>query len=514
MPPHTMTKAFLTLVLFLTAPCTWAQSPVRDAAQAAREWRIANERLIVSELIEFAKIPNESRDAANIARNARHLAALMEKRGLAPRLLMAENSPPVVYGEWLVPGAQATYVFYAHYDGQPVLELKEWADAPFSGAIRDASIESGGKLIQQLPSEGALNPEWRVFGRGVADDKAGILTILNAVSAMRAQGLKPRANLKFVFEGEEETGSEHLEATLSANKDLLRSDGWIICDTPIHSSKRQNIVFGVRGVYGIELTVHTAARNLHSGGFGNWAPNAAMSLAQLLATMKDHDGRIRVGGFYDPVVPLSASEKAAIAQIPDTDAELRQSLKLGRTDGNGARLAELINLPTLNVSGVSSGKVGGQISTIIPASATASFDIRLVKGTTRAGTFAQLKAHIEEQGYVVLDRAPTDEERIAHSHIAELKVIAQGYEAVRSSMDGPFARKVIATVEAIKPDRILIPSSGGSLPLDMIERTLGVPILMVGSTNADNNQHAKNENVRLGNLWDGIEMYTGLMSMD
>lgn len=491
-----------------------AQVTADDATEAARAWRSQNERAIVNELVEFVRIPNESRDVPNIVRNARHLLDLMTKRGLAPRLLETANAAPVVYGEWLVPGARSTFVFYAHYDGQPVAELKEWADPPFSGAIRDASIESGGKLIGELPSDGPINPEWRVFGRGAADDKAGILTILNAVSAMRAIGLQPRANLKFVFEGEEETGSEHLAGILSAHKDLLRSDGWIICDTPIHSSGRQNVVLGVRGVYGVELTVHTASRNLHSGQFGNWAPNAAISLAQLLATMKDADGRILVEGFYDTVVPLSEREKRAIAQIPDTDADQRRSLKLGRTDGRGARLAELINLPTLNIHGLVSGKVGGQIATIIPASATAEFDIRLVKGTTRAGTFRQLKAHIERHGYFVLDRAPTDEERLAHSHIAELKVTAQGYEAVRTSMDSSFARKVIQSIEAIKPDRILIPSSGGSLPLDMIERALGVPVLMVGSTNADNNQHAKNENVRLGNIWDGIETYAALMRME
>ena len=490
-----------------------ASGNIENVVGSARAWRQANERMIISELVEFVQIPNESRDKENILKNASYILGMMGRRGLSPRMLQVPDAAPVLYGEWLVPGASSTYVFYAHYDGQPIADAKEWADAPFSGAVRDGSVESGGKTIAKLPDEGSLDPDWRIFGRGAADDKAGIMTILSAVSALKASGLKPRANLKFVFEGEEETGSEHLDTIMTANKELLRSDGWIICDNAIHSSGRQSIMFGVRGVYAVELTVHGAIRNLHSGQFGNWAPNPAMMLAQLLATMKDSEGRILIDGFYDSVEPLSEREKEAIAKIPNTDTQQMRALKLGRTDGRGARLAELVNLPTLNISGLGSGKVGGQVTTIIPASATAAFDIRLVKGVTRAGTLAQLKAHIQKQGYYVTSSAPTDDERLEHPRIAQLSVTAQGYEAVRTAMDSVFSRKVVNAVEAVKEDRILIPSSGGSLPLDMIERALGVSIILVGITNPDNNQHAKNENVRIGNLWDGIELYSTLLMM-
>jgi acetylornithine deacetylase/succinyl-diaminopimelate desuccinylase-like protein len=480
---------------------------------AVRQWRQLNEREIVRELREFVQIPSESRDKENILRNAKHLAAMMDKRGLTPRLLEVANGAPVVYGEWLVPGATATYVFYAHYDGQPVIDPKEWADPPFSATVRDASIENGGKVMTELPVDGPLNPDWRMFGRSVADDKSGILTILSAVSALRMSGVKPLANLKFVFEGEEETGSEHLGSILTEHKDLLRSDGWIICDGPIHISGRQSVVFGVRGVYAVELTVHGALRNLHSGIFGNWAPNPAMMLARLLATMKDDEGKILIDGFYDSIEPLGNLERQAIAQIPESDVEQMQALKLARTDGGGARREELIFFPTLNISGLASGKVGGQVATIIPASATAALDIRLVKGVTRESTLRQLTTHIQKHGYHVTSSPPTDEERLKYPRIAQLAVVAQGYEAVRTRMDTSFARRVVNAVEAVKENPILIPSSGGSLPLDMIEHALGAPIILVPSTNADNNQHAKNENVRLGNLWDSIEVYAKLLMM-
>ena len=510
-----MKKAFVPILTVLCcATPALAETTEGNTVSTVRHWRQANEREIVREFTEFVRIPNESRDRENILRNAKHLFGMMEKRGLSPRMLATVDAAPVLYGEWLVPAASSTYVFYAHYDGQPIVDTKDWADPPYSAALRDGSVEGGGKTISQLPAAGPVDPNWRIFGRSAADDKAGIMTILSAVSALQASGIQPRANLKFVFEGEEETGSEHLETILAANKELLRSDGWIICDGPIHSSGRQNVVFGVRGVYGVELTVHGANRNLHSGQFGNWAPNPAMMLAQLLATMKDGEGRILIEEFYNSIEPLGELEKNAIGKIPNTDAEQMQALKLGRTDGAGARLAELINLPTLNVSGLASGKVGGQIATIIPASATAAFDVRLVKGVTRAGTLGQIKAHIERQGYYITSALPTDEERLQYPHIAQLTVTAQGYEAVRAQMDSAFGRKVVNAVEAAKEDSVLIPSSGGSLPLDMIERALGVPVILVPSTNADNNQHAKNENARLGNLWDAIEVYSQLLTME
>jgi acetylornithine deacetylase/succinyl-diaminopimelate desuccinylase-like protein len=480
---------------------------------AVRQWRQLNERDIVREFREFVQIPNESRDKENILRNAKHLIGMMEKRGLSPRLLETTNAAPVVYGEWTVPGATSTFVFYGHYDAQPVVDPKEWADPPFSATVRDTSVENGGKIIEQLPSEGPLGPDWRILGRSAADDKAGIMTILSAVSALRATGVEPLANLRFVFEGEEETGSEHLGTILSEHKVLLHSDGWIICDSPQHSSGRQSITFGVRGVYGLELTVHGAIRNLHSGLFGNWAPNPAMMLAQLLATMKDAEGRILIEGFYDSIEPLGDLEKQAISKIPASDAEQMSALKLARTDGGGARREELFYLPTLNVSGLASGKVGGQVATIIPASATAAMDIRLVKGVTRESTLRQLTAHIRKQGYYVTSSPPTDEERLKYPRIAQLAVIAQGYEAVRTPMDGDFARKVVNAVETVRANPILFPSGGGSLPLDLIEHALNVPIVMVPSTNADNNQHAKNENLRLGNLWDSIEVYAKLLMM-
>jgi len=485
-----------------------------DTVLAVRQWRQTNERQMLDEFLQFVRIPNETRDRTNIRRNADHVLKMMEKRGLSPRFLEVPDVSPVVYGELLVPNATHTYVLYAHYDGQPIPDPNEWANPPYAGTLRSGNLESGGVEITRIPSDGAIDPEWRIYSRSAADDKAGIMVILSAVSALQGAGISPRANLKFVFEGEEETGSDHLEAILAAHKELLRSDGWIICDGPIHASGLQSIVFGVRGGIAFEITVFGATRSLHSGTFGNWAPNPAMMLAQLLASMKDNEGRILIAGFYDSIMPLGEVEKQAIAQIPNSDAEQMRALKLARTDGRGARLAELINLPTLNITGLSSGKVGGQVATIIPATATAAIDIRLVKGVTRAQVTSQLIEHIRKEGYYVTSAPPTDEERLTFPRIAQVAISAQGYEAVRTPMDSAFAKKVVAAVGSAKSPFVLIPSSGGSLPLDMIERTLNVPIVAVPSTGYDNNQHAKNENLRLQNLWDGIEVYSIIYTME
>ncbi len=490
-----------------------AEAPANPTAIAARAWRQGNEWQILDEYREFLRIPNESTDKANVARNAQHLMRMMERRGLHPRLLEEPDAAPVVYGEWLAANATATYVFYAHYDGQPV-EPKEWATPPFEPALRTARMDKGGEIIPPAERGRQVDPEWRIYARGASDDKAGVMALLSAVDALKASGIQPRANLKFVFEGEEEIGSLHLEKILASNKPLLEGDLWVICDGTIHASGRQSIVFGVRGIQPVEITVYGANRDLHSGQFGNWAPNPAMMLAQLLATMKDREGRVLIDGFYDGVIPLTETERKALGEVPNNDDELMRSLGLARVDGGGAKLVDLYYLPTLNIRGLSSGRVGGQVATIIPSTATAAFDIRLVKGITREQAVARLTAHVRKQGFFVTSTPPDEATRLKHDRVAQVVADSVGYEAARTSMDSAVAKKLVASVESVRGPLALLPTAGGSLPLDMIERALGSPTITVPIVNQDNNQHAKNENLRLQNFWDSIEMLAVVLSME
>ena len=495
-------------IVGLSTVATFGQLPVRD-------YRRAHEHQILVEFTQLLAIPNVASDRQNIRHNADFLFRVMDGRGLKPRLLQADSFeiPPAVYGEWKVPGATRSVIFYAHYDGQPV-DPKQWtASPPFQPTWRSAAMETGGQIVS-LPAAGEINPEWRLYARAAADDKAGVVAILTAFDALRAQNATPSMNIKFLFEGEEEAGSPHLGEIINRNKDLLESDAWIICDGPVHQSGRKQVVFGVRGDQNVDVTIYGAKRPLHSGHYGNWAPNPAMLLARLLASMKDDSGRVTIAGWYDGVEPLGEAERKAIAEAPAYDDELRAQLGLARTEGNGKSLMELINQPSLNINGFSSGDVGALARNVIPTTATAVLDLRLVKGDDHQQQVGRLIDHIRRQGFFVIDHDPTETERKQHALIAKVQARSGGYNAERTRMDLPISMAVLAAVQSTSTQPIVkLPTSGGSLPLSIITDRLRTVTITVPIVNYDNNQHAENENLRLQNLWDGIETLAAVMVM-
>ena len=498
--------AFLSAVL--AAPLA-AQPP------QVRAWREANEHALLAEYVEFLALPNLARDSADIRANARHLVEMMARRGLAPRLLEAAGAPPAVYGEWRVPGATRTLVLYAHYDGQPADSAAWRSTHPWRPALLDARLDRGGQQVPFPTAGEPIDSEWRLYGRSAADDKAGVMALLAAVDALRAAGIAPTSNLKFFFEGEEEAGSPHLRAILSSHADLLRADAWIIADGPVHASGRKQVVFGVRGDVNVELTVYGAARPLHSGHYGNWAPNPAQRLAELLAGMKDADGRVTIAGWYDDVEPLGEAEREAIALLPANDRELMAELGIAEPEGAGRPLVELIALPSLNVNGFESGGIVAGARNVVPTEATAVLDLRLVRGNDLHRQTERLAAHLRAQGYHLLDREPTLEERRTHPRIARFRVRPGGYDAERTPMDLPVSRAVIRAVQSTSVEPVYaVPTLGGSLPLSIISETLGTRTITVPVVNHDNNQHGEDENLRLANLWEGIETLAAVMTME
>jgi acetylornithine deacetylase/succinyl-diaminopimelate desuccinylase-like protein len=504
-------KRFIAVLTAIALIQSAGDARANPAADTARAWRQDHEQQILDEYLELLRIPNVSRDLPNVRRNAEQLLTMMRARGLNPRLLESPDSSPLVYGELPAPGASATYVFYAHYDGQPVA-ADEWTSPPFEPLLYTARLDLGGQPVSAEERRRGLDPQWRIYARSASDDKAPIMAMMAALDALKAAGIRPRASLKFVFEGEEEMGSPHLREHLAAHRDLLRGDVWLMCDGPEHASGRQMVVFGARGTQRIDITVYGANRELHSGHYGNWAPNPALMLAQLLASMRDGEGRVLIEHFYDGVVPLTASERAALANVPDNDAQEMRDLGLTRVLGKSSRL-EGVTQPTLNVDGLLSGQTGAAGVNAVPTTATASLDIRLVKGMDREQTVQRLIEHVRRQGYHVTDVEPDAQLRLKHAAIARVVVYPGGYNAARTPLDLPVARKVVATLETVRKPLVLMPTLGGSLPLSIIEETLGVPTITVPTVNHDNNQHARDENLRLQNLWDGIETLAVLLTM-
>jgi len=486
-----------------------------QVAQEVRAYRMDNEERIVRELTEFLAIPNVASDTANIQRNAAHLVEMLEARGIETHLLPITGRGPVVFGKLTAAEAKRTVIFYAHYDGQPV-DASAWTDGkPFEPALRSAAIEAGGKRIpfpENSPQHPAVyNDDWRIYARSASDDKSPIVALLAALDALRAKQIPMKVNLKVIFEGEEEAGSTNLQRTLELHKNLLSGDLLITADGPVHQSGRPLVFFGNRGDIGLGITVYGPVRALHSGHYGNWAPNPAMELSRLLASMKDADGRVLIDGYYDDIAPLSDVEKKTLAEMPVNDSDLERELGIAKPEGGGRKLVELLQEPSLNIRGLRSAYMGEQAQNVIPERAEASIDARLVKGEDPQKKFEQIAAFIRKQGYCVVDREPTMEERGKHALIA--KVIDQGgYRASRTPMDLPVSKALVQVVQsATGGDAVIAPTLGGSVPMYIFE-DLGLPWIGVPIVNYDNHQHSSDENLRLGHLWRGIEIYAAILA--
>src|SRR5215216_3661355 len=462
-----MLRSLLLLTLLPVAVFVQTQDKVR-------EYRRANERQILKEFTTLLAIPNVASDTQNIRRNAELIVEMMKQRGLNPRLLEGSTpaTPPAVYGEWNTPGAQRTILVYAHYDGQPT-DPKQWTGtAPWEPVFRTGAIEEGGR-ITALADTGAINPQWRIYARSASDDKAGVMAILTAFSALKDKGIPITSNIKFFFEGEEEAGSPNLGDIINKHKDLLEAEVWIICDGPVHQSGVKQVVFGARGDTNVDVTVYAAKRPLHSGHYGNWSPNPANLLARLLASMKNDEGRVTIEGWYSDVEPLGEAERRAIADAPQYDEELKKQLGIKRTEGGGKALLELISLPSLNINGFASGDVGALARNVIPITAAAVLDLRLVRGNDHQRQVQRLIQHIRKQGYYVTPREPAEAERTQYPLLARVTVRAGGYNAERTKMDLPISKSVIGAVQSTTTEKIvLLPTSGGSLPLSIITERL------------------------------------------
>lgn len=489
-----------------------ALTPLASSDQVTdqvNQWRLSNEQQIIDRFAGLLRIPNVASDEANIRKNADYISDLLSDAGLNVRLLELEGSNPVVFAEKPVPGADRTVMIYIHYDGQPV-NPDNWASDPWTPMMRTDMVEKGGKPV---PMKAPFDPEWRIFGRSAGDDKAPIIALHSALEAMAAAGIDPTVNLKVFMEAEEEAGSPNLRRMLEKHKDLLSADLWLFCDGPTHQSRRWQLVYGVRGSYGFNLTVYGPNRPLHSGHYGNWAPNPIALLTELIGSMRAPDGRILVDGYHEQVQPLSDAELAAIAASPRMDEVLTTDLGIGAPETED-RLEMAIARPAMNLRGISGGDVGAKARNAIQPSASASIGLRLVPAQTPEYLREVVEKHITKQGYHIIRDEPSTEQRQQFERLARVNWSSSGgYPAYRASFDNPLAIEISNILGELSDGTLIqTPTMGGSLPLYVVEDVLKTPILILPVANHDNNQHGANENLRLKNLWDAIEIYAAVLT--
>jgi acetylornithine deacetylase/succinyl-diaminopimelate desuccinylase-like protein len=500
MVAHIAMKAALTLALVAAAAAAVAAQSSPVAA-----WRAQHERQIVDELLQLVAIPNVAGNDADLRRNAEHLAGLFKKRGFTVETSDGPGSP-VVLATLDAASARGTLTLYIHYDGQAVT-ASEWTRCkPFAPCIHGPSGEV------TLSSSTAIDPDWRIYGRSVSDDKGPIVAVLNAVEALKATGSGPSWNLRVVLDGEEEAGSRNFRRFAEARADALKADLAMTLDGPRHPSGRPTVYYGVRGGSGLTVTVYGARSDLHSGNYGNWAPDPSMRLARLLVSMKDDSGRVTIRGFYDDVTPLTPTELKAIDDMPNVEAALKKDFLVAQPERAEQRLERKLNEPTLSILAMESG--GGfsaAARSAIPASAAARIEMRLVHGLEPAKQARLVVDHIRAQGFFVVEgRDPNDAERLTHPLIARVDARG-GSTAPRVSMDEPMARAVVAALSAGGRQLVRLPTLGGSMPFATFSDRM--PTVGFSMVNHDNNQHGPDENLRLGHLWEGIEMMAAIMTM-
>jgi acetylornithine deacetylase/succinyl-diaminopimelate desuccinylase-like protein len=504
-----MTTRFGTFLVYAAAACALAVSSAKAASSrdAVRDWRKAHEKAVVADFVALLSMPNVATNVADVEKNAAYIEGKLKTRGFKTRILSAEpGTPPSVFGEMKVPGAKHTVVFYAHYDGQPIGQ-KGWISTPFQPSMRTALPEA--KAVDWQNSTGPLDPEWRLFARSAGDDKGSIQAMLSALDAIKAAHIKPTVNIKLLYEGEEEQGSAHFAALIAKNVDLLKGDLLIMGDGPMHQSGKQLVNFGNRGIASFTMTVYGPTKPLHDGHYGSWVPSPSVMIATLIASLRDDEGQILIPHFYDDVAPVSAADKAALAAMPPAEEELKHALGLGRNVGP-SRLADGYLQPTLNVRAIHVGDEGPAAANAIATQANASLDFRLAPGETPAHTRQLLESFLTQQGWFIVREEPDLKTRVSHGKVVKVVWDEGGSIATKTALDLPPSRAVVASIShTVGYQPIELPIVGASSGMADVVNLLHVPMAGVSIANYDDNQHAQNENLRLGNLWDGLYFLFG-----
>ncbi len=464
-------------------------------------------------LKELLSIPNDAHFPKDIERNVQWCEKEFSERGFKTTRLDTETVP-LLLAERKGLNASKTVLVYLQVDGQPVDPQFWFQDGPYNATLKEQAPTGGWEAIpwENLSTQ-TFNPDWRVFARSTADSKGAVNMFLTAMDMLRDKKEAPNFNIKVIMDFEEELGSPHLPKAVRDYKEELAADMLIIFDGPLHISGKPTLTFGARGISTITLKIFGPILPQHSGHYGNWAPNPAVRMSRLIASMKDDYGRVTIPGFYDGIF-LSDEVKETLRSVPDDEKFINYKLGVAGGDRVAPSYQEALQYPSLNVRGLSSGWVGSEKRTIVPATAQAEIDIRLVLESDPERLIGLVRQHIEDEGYHIISGNPTKEDRVKHYRICQFSA-ETNYLAFRTDFDsevGLWLDRALTKAYGTTP--IKQRTSGGSIPISPFVTELGIPAVTVPTVNRDNNQHSPNENIRLGNYVDGIKTMYSILTED
>ncbi len=483
-----------------------ARQPDADALEVLAQ---AQARASFPLLREILTIPNDANFPEDIEKNVLWCEDAFEERGFVTQRI-ATPTVPLLLAERKVPEASKTVLIYLQIDGQPVDPSRWFQESPYEPTLKQQDEDGNWQALPWSAIEN-YDDDMRVFARAASDAKGPVAMLLAALDSIKGEGLTPNFNMKVIMDFEEELGSPRLPAAVEKNREMLAADMLVIFDGPRHITNRPTLTFGARGIADLTLTTYGPVVPQHSGHFGNYAPNPALRLAQLLASMKDADGRVTIPGYYDGI-RIDAATEEILRAVPDDETGIRDRLQLGSVDKVGRYYQEAIQYPSLNIRGMQSGWINEEARTIIPGWARAEIDLRLVLETDAERLVGLIEEHIRKQGYHLIDTVPDKAIRMAHEKVATL-TWDYHYQSFRTEFDsevGLWLQR--ALVRAFEEEPVRIRMSGGSIPISPFVTTLGVPAVTVPTVNRDNNQHSPNENLRLGNYRDGIKTMISVLT--
>lgn len=464
------------------------------------------------ELRAFFSLPNDSNYPDQLEENLKWCEKAFADRHFSTQRLET-STVPLLLAERQIKNAKKTVLIYLQIDGQPVDTSKWFQHDPYIPALKEKNNKNEWEEISWENLNGEIDLDWRIFSRSASDARGPVMMFLKAMDILNDKNYLPNFNLKVIMDFEEELGSPQLPQAVLAFKEELASDMLVIFDGPRHLSNKPTLSYGARGIATVTLEVFGPRSPLHSGNYGNYAPNPALKLSKLLASMHDDNGRVVIPGWYDGIT-LTDEVKDILRQVPDDETQIKKDFGIVATDNIGESFQEAMQYPALGILGLEAAWVGKERRTIIPATAIAEMNIRLVKETEGDRMVNLVKQHIVDQGYYLVKDTPTEVERMSYKKIARFDAEVS-YGAFRTEFDteiGAWLRKGMRN--AFGSDPIQIRTAGGSIPISPFVITLNIPAVAVPTVNPDNNQHSPNENIRLGNYIDGIKTIASILMQD
>ncbi len=491
-----MRKLTLLILSFLSFNC-FAQNETEIKSQV---------RHSIDELREFVRIPNDALDHANINRNLTWLTKKFNQRGFNSSILPTSGES-LFFAALPMDDAKPTILFYMHLDGQSVDPSKWDQSNPYETVLK--AEDGTEKSFEDLNDD--INYDWRLFGRSTSDDKGPIVMFLNAIDLLQKKKIEVPYNIKVIIDSEEEKGSKPLPKAVKDYRELLEAEFLIINDGPVHASDLPTVVYGCRGITTLTLTTYGPIKPQHSGHYGNYAPNPGLRLAEVLASMKDTNGKVIIDGYYDGIV-IDNTVMNILKSVPDNAEMINSNLAIKTPDQVGSFYQEALQYPSLNIRGLSSGWVGEKARTIVPESATAELDLRLVPESDGTRLKSLVKKHIQNQGYHIIDSIPTKEERMKYDKIITITE-RPVTDAFRTNLDNEYGKFIVNTLNSsMNQEVVQIRIMGGTVPISPFINELKIPAFIVPMVNPDNNQHSPNENLKIGKIAYGIQVFYSLLS--